>query len=480
VRIETFNTAVPRVDDAARAERGDVTNTITMNGNATGYGASSGSESFVLYGYQNTVLLAGANDSITLAGGGLDVLNLNATGFTGATTDTINLGAGIFDRIMATAALQDSSVSVTGGAGETTLTLANHGGTTVLDLGNQGDVVNAAGLGANDSITLNGDATNAVSFTSGDGADVAIGTAGDGFTDYNSSVALFGLYNLVTGGDENFAVTDASGSNVVTLGNGSNTVTLGGSQNSVSYGAGDNSVAFSGFSNALSAGAGNNNVTSAAGGLTARFAAGGAGQNDTLSLAEYQNSVHGGDENFTITNAHGGAFVDVGNGNNTISLTSGNITLGRSTANTGTNRITTAGGGSKLKLNGGTDQVNLLDAHKGFDQVVLSGTQLGTALTAHGSFDSITLTADANAAITETAVNGGLSLTLDGDTTGGIGDVSVFGLAQDDLAHINLVGLGAYSVTVDNTALGGLTLHFAHGSLDLIGEQSISSHLITG
>ena len=213
-----------------------MTNTITMNGDATGYGASTGSESFVLNGYQNTVLLAGAADTVTLAGGGLDVVDLNATGFTNATTDMINLGQSSFDRVIASHALENSALTVDGGFGETSISLIDHGGSVVLDLGNQGDVVNKAGLGLNDIVMLNGDAANNVAFTNGNGADVTIGAAGDGLTHDASSVALFGDYNLLLGGDENFNVSDASGLNMVTLGNGDNTLTLGGDQNAITLG----------------------------------------------------------------------------------------------------------------------------------------------------------------------------------------------------------------------------------------------------
>jgi len=104
---------------------------------------------------------------------------------------------------------------------------------------------------------------------------------------------------------------------------------------------------------------------------------------------------------------------------------------------------------------------------------------LGTTLTAMGVFDNLVLTQDANASITEGAVNGGLSLTVEGDSHGGMGNISVAGLATDDLAHIHLAGLSAYTITADNTAAGGVTLHFSQGSLDLIGLQSIPNNFFT-
>jgi hypothetical protein len=233
--------------------------------------------------------------------------------------------------------------------------------------------------------------------------------------------------------------------------------------------------------NSLTAGTGSNDVSSTQGWLHAAFAAGGAGSTDSVSFSGGRNIVTGGSENFTVDGGRtGSGIVRLGDGNDQVSLASGYVTLGSSTANTAQDSVSVVRGGGNVTLNGGVDQVTLSDTKQGYDKVQLNGTLLGTTLSAAGSFDSITLTADANAAITETAVNGGLSLVIDGDKAGGIGDISVSGLSQDDLAHITLVGLGAYTVTTDDTPVGGLTLHFAHGSIDLIGLQAISNHLITG
>jgi len=453
---------------------------INVNGDSTAYGASSGSETFVLNGYQNTVLLAGADDTVTLAGGGNDLVDLNSTGFNWATTDSVDLGQGIYDSIISSHALEGANVGIASGYGETVVSLNNQNGVTSLSLGNQGDVVNQPGLGLNDIVTLNGDAANSVNFTNGSGAEVTIGTAGDGLSGYASAVALYGAFNTLTGGDESFTATDQSGQNVLALGNGNNNLAFGGDQNSVAVGDGNNSIAFSGAFDTLSAGTGNNTLTTSSGHLHARFAAGGVGSTDVLNLGGNGNFIAGGSENFVIESGKGGVGLRLGNGNNTIAIGTGSVVLGMNAANQGTNALEVSRGNAHVALNGGTDQVNLLDQKLGHDRVVLNGTQIGTNLTAQGSFDSITLTADANAAITETAVNGGLSLTVDGDHAGGIGTISIDGLAQDDLAHINLVNLGTYTVTVDNTAQGGLTLHFGQGSIDLIGLQTISNHLISG
>jgi len=438
-----------------------MTNTFTMWGNSTGYGAVYGTESFVLNGYMNTVLLEGADDTVSIAAGGDDSINLNATGFTNNVTDVIDLGQGLLNSISAASALYGANVSISGGYGANDISLVNHWGTTVLALGNAGASVNHPGLGLNDNITLNGDATNEVSFTSGDGADIAIGVAGDGFTNDTSSVALFGVYDQLTGGDEAFTVTGASGLASIALGNGNSTLTLGGAENTVSLGTG------------------NDNVTFLDGFDTLSFGAGGAGSTDIIDFARFGNSISGGNENFNIAATNGSVHGTLGDGNDSITAGHGYLTLGAGATNTATNSIDLTQGHDGVILNGGVDRLTLQDVHGGHDNVTLNGTMLGTQLTAGGSFDDIVLKADANAAISEVGGAQGLGLIVMGDATFGTGNISVTGLAQDDLAHITLIGISAFTETVDDTPAGGITLNFAHGSLDLIGVQAISNSLIT-
>jgi hypothetical protein len=457
-----------------------MSNPIIMNGDATGYGAQSGSESWVLNNYGNTVLLAGADDSISVASGGDDTINLNATGFTWGVTDSIDLGQAAFTAISAGSDLWGSDITATGGYGDTHVGFTNHDGTTSLSLGNAGVAVNGWGLGQDDVVSLNGDASNSVTLGSGSGADIAIGAAGDGFFGYTATVALAGTYDLLLGGDENFTVTGADGLAHVQLGNGDNSVTLGGTQNALAVGGGDNTVAFSGAYDIFTAGTGSNSVTDTGGHSRMVFGAGGAGATDTIALGGGVNIVTGGNENFTIAGIrNSGVTATLGNGNDVITIGGGKISLGTSRFNSASDTVTIQNGSAKVTINGGTDQVNLLDARTGFDTVVLNGSMLGSALTANGSFDAITLANDANVALTETSVNGGMTLTLDGDASGGIGTVSVYGFAQDDMARINLVGCSSYTITEDNTPQGGLTLTFASGgSLDLIGLQSLPNGLI--
>jgi hypothetical protein len=72
-----------------------------------------------------------------------------------------------------------------------------------------------------------------------------------------------------------------------------------------------------------------------------------------------------------------------------------------------------------------------------------------------------------------------MSFILDADKAGGFGNIVINGLANDDLAHITLVGASAYTISVDQTAAGGITLNFDHGSVDLVGLQSVPNNLIS-
>ena len=556
-----------------------MSDTIIMSGNSTGYGATSGSETFLLSGFDNTVLLAGADDTVTLTGGQDDSIDLNATGFTTAATDSIDLGTSTSNTITASHDLFASDISITGSSGPNSVALVNHAGSTSVMLGYGGSASQQQGVVAPTGITLNGDAANTVGLQGSGGAVVTIGAAGDGFTGYTSSVALSGMLNMLTGGDESFAVTTAGALSTISLGDGNSTLTLAGDQNSVTLGRGDNTVTFRGTHETAVLGTGSNVVTGGLGASSFSFGAGGAGSTVALSFAGSANHVTGGDEAFTVTALSGGSNIlalgdgndavtlsgssnkvtlgngndtvsfggthdavslglgndtvrfsgagglvsfaaggvgssdvvytlgtanqvtagdenvsvigtganvgniKLGNGNNVLSVTGGNghAIFGSSLANTAQNTATIGRGATSLVFNGGTDQITLNDSKGtfGYDTVKLNGSMTGTTLDAKGAFDSVTLTHDANAAITEEAVNGGMSVTILGDAHGAIGDISVAGLAADELAHIHLSGTSAYTVTTDSTPAGGITLHFTSGTLDLVGLHAVPNSLFT-
>jgi hypothetical protein len=462
------------------------TTTITMTGNSTGYGLYSGNEVFDLTGYYNTVLLNGANDRISVQGGEYDSIDLNSSGFAHAVTDQVYLDNSSFDTVSNSAALTDSQVTIGGSGGPNTISLINHGGVTDIALGYTGDPNYEWGLGIDDVVKLNGDASNNVVFTAGGYAEVSIGSAGDGFSGFASSVSLYGMDNSLSGGDESFTVTERDGGgNSVSLGNGANTVVLAGNSNTIALGNGANRLYLSdGFLNTASLGNGNNQVTAVGTEASLAFAAGDTGAVETILMSHSELHVSGGDENF---NVYGGVGSDVqgrlGNGNNTISIATGHaqLVLGDSPDNTADNVVSLGRGFNYLQFNGGDDQVTLADAAgaKGYDNVVLNGTMLGTNLTTAGVFDKVTLANDANATINDTATNGGMSFILDADKAGGFGNIVINGLANDDLAHITLVGASAYTISVDQTAAGGITLNFDHGSVDLVGLQSVPNNLIS-
>jgi hypothetical protein len=460
------------------------TTTISMNGNSTGYGASSGNELFNLAGYGNNVLLGGANDTINVLSGLFDTIDLNSTGFTGAVTDSINLGASSFGHVTTSHALNNATVTVTAAGGPNTISLINHGGSTAISLGYVGDPALQGPALAN-LVTLNGDATNIVTLSAGDAA-VNIGANADGATNYASSVVFTGVANTLNGGDEAFTVSNATATrNTITLGNGNDHVALSGSGNTITLGNGNDSLALSGSQNTATLGSGTDNVTLTGAVAKLTFATGNAGVQDSVTLAGGAATIHGGDENFAITSTQRASFLSatLGNGNNTIAMAFGgaHLVIGDSLANTAKNTVTLAHGGANATFNGGVDSITLAGSKAvGADKVTLNATMLGTQLTTSGVFDSVTLTHDANATINDTGLNAGLSLTLVADAQGGFGAIAITGLANDDLAQIHLAGASPYTITTDATTVGGITLHFAHGSIDLVGLQAVPNHLFGG
>jgi hypothetical protein len=461
------------------------TTTITLAGNSTGYGLFSGSEVFNLSGFNNTVLSDGANDAINITGGGQDLINLNYSGFTGPVTDSINLGTASFDTVSDGNALYGANVTVAGNGGPTTIALTNHGGSTNIALGYTGNPAYEQALGEVNTVTLNGDASNNVAFTAGGYAHVAIGGASDGFTSYASNVAFFGAGNTLVGGDEAFTVSNANGSaTTVALGNGDNDINLSGGYNTVSVGDGDNTVGLSGLGNTASFGAGNNIATVEAGAAALSYATGDAGASDSLSFAHAHVTLTGGDENFTIQ-AGSGSYLSarLGNGNNTLNFGDSHAfaVFGNSIANTGDNSFTALRGGNVLSFIGGTDQATLYDKDgpAGHDNIFLHATEIGTTITTYGAYERATLSGDANATINDLGTNGGTQFRLFGDHTGGFGQIVINGLANDFTAHITLINASAYTITADDTPAGGITLHFDHGTVDLVGLQAVPNNLIS-
>jgi hypothetical protein len=443
-----------------------MTNTITMTGNSTGYGAATGAEAFSLSGYYNSVLLAGASETLAITGGEFDSIDLNASGFTSSTTDSIDLGQSAFNTIVSSNALYGSSVTIDGGSGPNSVSLVNHGGSTSVSLGYAGSALTEAGSVPPNFVALNGDASNSIAFTGSGNAVVSVGAAADGFFAYGTAVALSGVLNHVTGGDEAFSITGTSSTSTIVLGNGTDSVSLTGTHDKLSLGTGNDTVTLTGNSSTLI------------------LAKGGAGSTDTVVEKGCGDVLTGGDENVTITgNPLSVGNIKLGNGNDVLNVSGGGgqAVFGSSVANTGTDQVTLGIGRTNLTFNGGQAHVLLHDygGRSGDDKVTLNGTMLGSTLTTMGVFDNVVLTQDANAAITDGAVNGSLSLTIEGDGFGGMGNISVAGLATDDLAHIHLVGLSAYTITPDSTPAGGVTLHFSQGSLDLIGMQSIPNNFFT-
>ncbi len=461
-----------------------ITTTISLNGNSIGYGAASGNELFNLTGYDNSVLLGGANDTVNVVSGLDDQFDLNSTGFTGAVTDSLNLGASSFGHITTSHALNGASVAITAAGGPNTISLTNHGGATSISLGYVGDPALQGPTLAN-LVTLNGDATNSVILSAGD-AIVRIGAALDGMSSFASNVVFTGVDNTLAGGDEAFTVSNATATlNTITLGNGRDNISVAGTGNAVTLGNGQDFLALSGSLNTATLGSGADTVAITGGLERLSFATANAGVQEIVTVAGGATYIHGGDENFAINSALRATLIaaTLGNGNNTIAMAFGNahLVLGDSLTNTANNSVTLSHGGAIATFNGGVDNISLKGSTAvGADKITLNATMLGTLLTTSGVFDTVTLTQDANATINDTGVNAGLSLTLDADASGGFGTIAITGLASDDLAQIHLAGASTYSITTDATAVGGITLHFAHGSVDLVGLQAVPNSLFGG
>ncbi len=100
-------------------------------------------------------------------------------------------------------------------------------------------------------------------------------------------------------------------------------------------------------------------------------------------------------------------------------------------------------------------------------RVTLDATMLGTALSVGSMFDRLMLTGEANAPMVSPAADAG----------GDAGADNATGQAADTLTHMNLVGASTHTIILDGTAIGGITLHFPSGSLDLAGLQSLPHEL---
>ena len=442
-------------DGSAAGQQGVVAPTsITLNGDATNIVGVQGSGGAVVTIGQAGDGFEGYTSSVTMSG----VLNKLAGGDASVTVSTTSgLNSVILGDGNNSLVLAGDQNAVTLGNGNNSLTLEGIHETALLGTGN--NVVDG-GLG----------------FSS-----IVFGAGGAGSTDF---LQFSGSMNHVTGGDEAFTIFgSAGGSNILSLGNGTDAITLGGNANKLSLGSGNDALTLTGQHNAASFGTGNNVVQSEAGGNSFTFAAGGAGSTDSVTTRGVGNQVTAGDENVTITgNGANLGIVTLGNGNDVLNVNGGgHAVIGTSRANVAQNTATIGGGNAHLTFNGGMDSITLNDAKgvAGYDTVKLNGSMIGTTLDAKGVFDTVTLTNNANAAITEETANGGMSITIDGNAHGGIGDISVAGLSGDDLAHIHLSNTSAYTVTTDNTPAGGLTLHFVSGSLDLVGLHALPNSLFT-
>jgi hypothetical protein len=103
--------------------------------------------------------------------------------------------------------------------------------------------------------------------------------------------------------------------------------------------------------------------------------------------------------------------------------------------------------------------------------VTLDATMLGTALSGSGMFDKLLLKQDASAPV--------VPVSTDAVTGSAMGANRATGPASDNLAHIDLVGASTYTITLDEAAIGSITLHFSGGSQDLSCLQALPHKLFS-
>lgn len=96
-----------------------------------------------------------------------------------------------------------------------------------------------------------GGGNDTIEDASGDYNLVSIGSIGDTLTSYRDIILLNGLFETVSGGDENLIVRGAMSDSSVSSGNGHNTIVVKGTSNSVTLGTGNSKVDLLGGSNHL-------------------------------------------------------------------------------------------------------------------------------------------------------------------------------------------------------------------------------------
>jgi hypothetical protein len=376
-----------------------------------------------------------------------------------------------------------SGGNIVGDGGTTEFT--NSGGKTTISLG-----------GASNQVYLNGNATNNVTLTGGGGSTVVVGSGDDDLFGFKSTIALAGNNDTVTGGDEDFTVTDASGTtgpNSVSLGDGNNSVTLSGTDNTVSVWGGNNTI------NAGGSGA-DVAILGIDGASDTEFVPDSddgpvpASPTDDVTIGGTGDSVTATYENVVIAGlaVTSDATITLGNGNNNISLggTGGNtVTVGN-----GANTINATGNGSTYNLGNGPNGVTLSGNGNNIVVTDPTGSGLDTIQLGAGTGDSVNLdhaggsvtdTGSGTTTVTQTgphavtvSLNDGTGLISLGDgndsvTANGAGTTITAGNGNDTVTATGGTKANPDSVTLgngtDNLTIGNWTTATLGNGTDTVG-----------
>ena len=539
-----------RASDSGPQQGGSKTITVTGAGigsSTIDIGGIASGNSTITVGAGNYAITTGDGADIVQAGNGTKTLSLgsgnntatvldgNLTYTGGGGNDAVTMGAGVGTSIITlgdgTNSLTASSgtVQAYGGSGSDTLTLGS--GSHILHVG-----------GGSDTIAISGDGTYTIDSRASDsgpqqGGSKTITVTGAGIG--SSTIDIGGIASgnsTITVGSGNYAITTGDGADIVqagngtnsySLGNGTNTLTIGTGTNTVTAGAGDDTLfvdAASTATNTISLGDGINTTylrdsnatyTGGSGADRVYFANGnttlnlGAGDNLVALTGTSTSTITAGAGNDVITNTdgintggNGTLSLDVGDGNNSITLGNGTFSINAGSGNdtvtlgalTGTNVITLGNGANNLSVVSGaaryyggndTDTLTLgvgnheLHIGGGTDSVTISGNgtftidsrltdsgpQQGGAKTViiNGSSTGSTLidlgsTSIGNAAIT---IGGGASTIITG---GGNDTITANGLGNGRTINTNggndtvLVGAGTGTVINGGTGINTLDL----------------------
>jgi len=439
----TTDTVTGMVGSTLTVQGGTGENIVTLKN--TGPAANN---NVMLGGFHNTINIPKDPTNILSTGAGYGKVTAGTMG-DGNSGSTSVVDGGQNNTVIG----GDQNFTISGGQGSDGINIGN--GTNVITEAGLHDVI-TVGTGHNTITDLGGNAT--ISFTGS-----MTGNSGTG-AHITESVTLGGGNNSVTEqtppstSDRDFtiSVNGSSGSNTFNLGNGTNVLSDQGANDSITMGtpndpsSGGDTVDANGDHDGISLGNGNNSVTA-------------NGSHDVIGLGNGNNTVQANGNADNITAGNGNNSITAGGNGDTIGLGTGNNTV-LATGNTDT--ITSAGGKGTFTL--GTANMT------GTDTLSLTGSTAGTTVDSQGTGNTINLSGQADANITDEVLGGGLKINI--NSLAGV--VKVSGFFGDAQGLITLTGFGyasnaASDVHPVSDGSGGILINLTGGgSLDLLGTGS--------